>query len=68
MYVVTFAVVVVGLPPQTCKAAQSSVSSQVQSCPPVAEQVEDADAGLQVQDPKPHKQTQTLCYHLRQLK
>jgi len=54
----------IDLPPQTCEAAQSSVSSQVQSYPPVAEQVEDADAGLQVQDPKADE-TNTGFHHHR---
>jgi len=51
---------VIGLPPQTCDVSQVSVSSQVQSYPPVAEQVEDADAGLQVQETKSHKQTYSV--------
>jgi len=55
-----FSSTVIGLPPQTCDVSQVSVSSQVQSYPPVAEQVEDADAGLQVQETISPKQTQTV--------
>jgi len=43
---------VIDLPPQTCETAQSAVSSQVQSYPPAAEQVEVTDAGLQVHEPR----------------
>jgi len=57
-----FLTAAIHLPPQTCDVSHLSVSSQVQSYPPTAEQLEVTDAALQVQELKADKQTQTFYY------